>query len=156
MLARYHRWIFENCKQESVLTLRTWTIQRSRIPDNCIRNGSGLSGKVVTETIARTRAKNKYQRTFFGDANGNCDVKKLLCKVSGSSHGAWTCAKFMHLPDRWDTAKVLQLCFLCLGDNHFGRSRPRSRQCGQNGCRELHHKLLHKSGSTELKRPFFR
>ena len=118
----------------------------------------GLSGKVVTETIARTGAKNKYQRTFFGDANGNRDVKKLLCKVCGSSYGAWTCAKFMHLslPDRWDTAKELQLCFRCLGDNHFGRSCPRSRQCGQNGCRELHHKLLHKSESTELKRPVFR
>ena len=29
MLARYHRWIFENSKQESVLTLRTWVIQEA-------------------------------------------------------------------------------------------------------------------------------
>ena len=41
----------------------------------------GLSGRVVTETIAPTGARNKYQRTFFGDTKGNRDVKKLLCKV---------------------------------------------------------------------------
>ncbi|MCG8112260.1 MAG: retropepsin-like domain-containing protein, partial [Candidatus Thiodiazotropha taylori] len=82
------------------------------------------------------------------------DVKKLFCKVCGSSHGAWNCVTFrnLSLPLRWDTAKELQLCFRCLGDNHFGRSCPRSGQCGQNGCKELHHKLLHKSDSTELKR----
>ena len=34
----------------------------------------GLSGKVVTETIAPTGARNKYQRTFFGDNKGNRDV----------------------------------------------------------------------------------
>ena len=109
----------------------------------------------MTETIASIGTRNRYQRTFFGDTKGNRDVKKLLCKVCGSSHRAWTCAKFMHLSllDRWDTAKKLQLCFRCLGDNHFGRSCPRSRQCSRNGCKELHHKLYHKSESTELKRP---
>ena len=38
-------------------------------------------------------------------------------------------------------------------DNHFGRSCPTSRQCGQNGCNELHHKLLHKSEYSERKIP---
>ena len=72
--------------------------------------------------------------------------------MCGSSHGAWNCAKFIHLSlsDRWDTAKELKMCFRCLGDNHFGRSCLTSRQCGQNGCNELHHKLLHYS---ERKRP---
>ena len=93
--------------------------------------------------------------TFSGDTRGNCDVKKLTCKVCGSSHGAWNCAHFIHLslPDRWDTAKDLKLCFRCLWDNHFGRSCPRSRQCGQNGCKEVHHKLLYRSENTKPNRP---
>ena len=109
----------------------------------------------MNETTAPTGARNKYQRTFFGDTKRNRDVKKLTCKVCGSSHGVWNCANFIHLslPDRWDTAKDLKLCFRCLGDNHFGKSCPRSRLCGQNGCKELHHKLLHRSEDTKPNRP---
>ena len=155
MLARYHRWIFENIKQESVLMLRTWVIQEADFQTIAAETVHGLSGNVVNETTAPTGARNKYQITFFGDTKGNRDVKKLTCKVCGSSHGAWNCANFIHLslPDRWDTAKDLKLCFRCLGDNHFGRSCPRSRQCGQNGCKELHHKLLHRSEYTKPNRP---
>ena len=146
---------FENSKQESVLTLRTWVIQEADFQTIAAETVHGLSRNVVNETTTPTGARNKYQRTFFGDTNGNRDVKKLICKVCGSSHGAWNCANFIHLslPDRWDTAKDLKLCFCCLGDNHFGRSCPRSRQCGQNGCKELHHKLLHRSEYTKPNRP---
>ena len=97
MLARYHRWIFESFKQESVLTLRTWVIQEADFQTIAAETVHGLSGQVVNETTAPTGARNKYQRTFFGDTKGNRDVKKLLCKVCGSSHGAWNCANFIHL-----------------------------------------------------------
>ena len=37
-------------------------------------------------------------------------------------------------------------------EGHSGRKRPRSHQCGQNGCKALHHRLLHQlSQETELK-----
>ena len=48
------------------------------------------------------------------------------------------------MQERWSVAKRLQLCFRCLGEEHQGKSCPRSRPCGQNGCTDLHHKLLHK------------
>ena len=151
MLARYHWWIFENAKQESVRTLRTWVIQEADFHTIAAETVHGLSGNVVNETTAPTGSRNKYQHTFFGDTKGNRDVKELLCKVCGSSLGAWNCASFMHLslPDRWDTAIDLKLCFCCLWDNHFGRSCSRSRHCGQNGCKELHNKLLHRSEYTK-------
>ena len=109
----------------------------------------------MNETTAPTGARNKYKRTFSGDTKSNRHIKKLTCKVYGSSHGVWISANFIHLSlhDRWDTAKDLKLCFRFLGDNHFGRSCPRSRQCGQNGCKELHHKLLHQSEYTKPNRP---
>ena len=130
-------------------------IQEAEFQTIASETAHGLSGNVENETTASTEARNRYQHTFFGETKGNRDVKKLLCKVCGSSHGAWNCAKFYHssLPDRWDTAKDLKLCFRCLRDNHFGRSCPRSRQCGQNGCKELHHKLLHRSESAKPNRP---
>ena len=121
--------------------VRTWVIQEADFQTIAAEAVHGLSGKVETETISTTGVRNRFQRTSFGDIKGNRDVKKLLCKVCGSSHGAWNCTKFIHLslPDR------------CLGDNHFGRSCPKSRQCGQNGCNELHHKLLHNSEYSEQK-----
>ena len=38
---------------------------------------------------------------------------------------------------------LFHLCFHCLAKGHPGKSCPRSRQCGQNGCQESHHRLLH-------------
>ena len=50
---------------------------------------------------------------------------------------------------------MFQLCYRCLGDRHYGKTCKRSRQCGINACRQLHHKLLHQedrnSGATEAK-----
>ena len=41
-------------------------------------------------------------------------------------------------------AKLFQLCYRCLGEWHVGKKCPRSRQCGYEGCQELHHRLLHR------------
>ena len=121
MLARYHRWIFENCKGESVLTLRTWVIQEAEFQTIASETVHGLAGRVAAERVAPTGARSRHQRTFFGNTKGNADVKKLICKICGGSHGAWNCTEFVHLslPDRWNTAKELQLCFRCLGENHI-------------------------------------
>ena len=111
-----------DCKQESVLTLRTWVIEEAEFQTIASETVHGLSGKVMNETTAPTEARNRYQRTFFGYTKGNREaVKKLFCKVCGSSHGTWNCEKFYHLslPDRWDTAKELKLCFRCSGGTHF-------------------------------------
>ena len=48
------------------------------------------------------------------------------------------------VPERWNVAKEFQLCYRCLAEGHAGKSCPRSRPCGQNSCRELHHRLVHK------------
>ena len=52
------------------------------------------------------------------------------------------------MADRWNFAKHNQLCFRCLAQGHQGKVCPRSRQCGQDGFTNLHHRLLHKNGST--------
>ena len=49
---------------------------------------------------------------------------------------------------RWNIER-LQLCYRCLAEGHSGKSCPRSRQCAEQGCVELHHKLLHRHENTQ-------
>ena len=69
-----------------------------------------------------------------------------LCKVCSKSHGAWACPEFkqMEIQNRWDCAKRHKLCFRCLGEGHLGQLCNRTRVCGINDCKEVHHRLLHK------------
>ncbi|MCG8077511.1 MAG: DUF1759 domain-containing protein, partial [Candidatus Thiodiazotropha taylori] len=150
MLAQYNRWIFENSKPESVYTLRAWVIQESEFQTIASETVYGLAGKVTKELSNAPTMKFRNQRTFFGEAKDSRELQKFPCKVCGQKHGIWSCPDFKQksVSDRWDTSKQSQLCFRCLGDGHNGKSCPRSRQCGINGCKQLHHRLLHRSEST--------
>ena len=149
MLARYHRWKYENKKPESVVVLRTWVIQESEFLTIASETVHGLTGKMAYDTPATPAVEYRDQRTFFGDTSASRSVQKLSCKVCGKKHGVWSCADFIQksVPDRWNIAKQFQLCFRCLAVGHHGKSCPRSRQCGLNECQQLHHTLLHKSES---------
>ena len=56
------------------------------------------------------------------------------------------CGNFKQLDvvKRWECAKQCKLCFRCLGDSHLGQHCNRTRVCGISGCKEVHHRLLHK------------
>ena len=45
--------------------------------------------------------------------------------------------------DRWQIAKDQALCFRCLSNTHKGSSCRRFRECGIDGCKSNHHRLLH-------------
>lgn len=162
MLARYHRWIFENSQEESVIALRTWILQEAEFQTIASETVRGLTGKFA-DASTRPAARYGNQRTFFGKTKGR-KSQKLLCLECGKQHGIWNCRDFIRrsVPDRWNVAKRLQLCYRCLAQGHQGKSCPRSRPCGQEGCIDLHHRLLHKQkpigqksislDNTELKR----
>ena len=40
------------------------------------------------------------------------------------------------------------MCFHCLGDRHLGQFYNRTRVCGIDNCKEVHHRLLHKARSV--------
>ena len=146
MLASYHRWIFEKCKRESVEVLREWAIQESEFHTRALETIQGLnSGNLENRPIRGTR------RTFFGRSNFRSETGveprgKKPCKVCNKPHGVWACGEFKQLdtPKRWEYAKKFRLCFRCLGEDHLGQHCTRTRVCGQNGCKEVHHRLLHK------------
>ena len=65
MLARYHRWIFENKMPESVVTLRTWVIQESEFQTIASETVHGLTGKVANGAFAIPTAGIKTNVPFL-------------------------------------------------------------------------------------------
>ena len=157
MLAAYHRWIFENRKKESVEVLREWAIQESEFHIRALETIQGMNSEKPEGRITRGD-----QRTFFGRSGPQ--PKRVVesrerrnCKICSKPHGAWACGDFKQLdiPKRWECAKKFKLCFRCLGEDHLGQYCNRTRVCGQNGCKEVHHRLLHRdhngSQTNEMK-----
>ena len=86
-------------------------------------------------------------------SNNNYEFVKFAASPMGHGHvlnlnkwiykvdGAWACPEFkqMDIQSRWDCAKQNKLCFRCLGDGHLGQFCNRTRVCGIDGCKEIHH-----------------
>ena len=66
MLARYHRWIFEHNKKESVLALREWIIHESEFQTIATETLRGFADK-FTKAPSRPAPRYENQRTFFGE-----------------------------------------------------------------------------------------
>ena len=91
------------------------------------------------------------QRTFLGRSSPQSERMvefraKGICKICSKPHGVWVCGDFKQLDisKRWEYAKKFKLCFCCLGEDHIGQYCNRTRVYGQNGCKEVHHQLLHR------------
>ena len=144
MLARYHRWIYENYKIESVEVLREWVIQETGFQIRAVETIQGFTTRSETRGTSRDAPF-----TFFGRSNSGfkteAQTKSRICKLCGKQHGIWMCNEFkeMDLKHKWEVAKKLKLCFRCLDEGHLGQSCFRSRTCGLDGCQEFHHRLLH-------------
>ena len=154
MLANYHRWVYDNNVTQSVATLRQWVILEFEFQTVASETVHGVTGKMSDAQTTPPRQGQQNTITFFGDSRHNRTKKTQCCQACGADHQIWTCQVFKQkrISDKWDIAKRCQLCFRCLAEGHPGRKCPRSRQCGQNGCKALHYRLLHQpSQETELK-----
>ena len=49
---------------------------------------------------------------------------------------------------KWEMAKKLGLCYRCLGKGHLGESFVWRRECGVDGCKDHHHRILHEEKVT--------
>ena len=151
MLTNYHRWVFENHKEELVELLREWVIQETEFQARALETVQGLTTKVESRTNLKGAS-----HTFFGRSNSSnkqeSQVANRNCRFCSKPHGVWACNEFKKftVPKRWDHAKNLKLCLRCLGEGHLGQHCYRSRVCGISGCQEFHHRLLH---SAELPVP---
>ena len=121
MLARYHHWVFEYKKEESVLSLRKWILQESEFKTIASEANRGLAGE-ATKPPYRQTPRQGNQRTFFGEADSVPNSKKMPCLDCRKDHGIWSCPKYncREVADRWSFAKHNQLCFRCLAQGHQG------------------------------------
>ena len=154
MLAAYHRWVFENYKIENVEVLREWIVQEAEFQMRAIETVQGLSTGRHGKPETRSHGFREPHQTFFGRSNAKLESGESRgqrsCRVCNKQHGTWTCDEFkqLNIQKRWECAKRLRLCFRCLGKGHLGQCCTRTRVCGLNGCKELHHRLLHRNPVT--------
>ncbi|XP_054091903.1 uncharacterized protein LOC105220591 [Zeugodacus cucurbitae] len=87
--------------------------------------------------------------------------RSTRCPICQEQHKVAECARFLEysVPRRWTEAKRLRLCFACLNLGHCTRNCNRRMLCSVEGCRRVHHKLLHEvveninSSSRQLSPP---
>ena len=105
MLTRYHRWVYENFKIESVETLREWVMQESQFYTIAHETVRGL----IKEDW-RPAGQRKIN-TFLAEPSIS-DRKQRQCSVCSKQHGVWNCDVYrkMTVPSCWETAKQLKLC----------------------------------------------
>ncbi|KRY15239.1 hypothetical protein T12_9011 [Trichinella patagoniensis] len=92
----------------------------------------------------------------YGDHIRSTAAALAVVAVKGCSwgHKAEECEKFQQadLSGRRDMARIKEVCFRCLETGHMAKGCREGRPCGVDGCRQLHHKLLHPSPTTESPR----
>ena len=146
MLARYHRWVFENNVTESVIALRQWVVQEAEFQTIASETMYGLTGKGDNQQTTDSIPTNRTPRTFFGESINDRESEKMTCQACGGYHMIWRCRTFNKKTpsERWDIARRAKLCYRCLDVGHYGKMCPNSQICGDNGCQENHHRLLHR------------
>ena len=144
MLASYHRWIYENNISESVITLNSWLVQESEFQTIANETIHGFTCPSADIRTKRYVSSYDESRTFFGETGAIKSLQKqILCSLCGANHCIRQCQKYLQKSVPF--AKQVRLCYRCLDEGHLGKLCPKSRQCGLNGCRKLHHRLLHKT-----------
>lgn len=135
MLVQYHRFMFEQQRQESVETLREWVLQEAEFRT--------IAAETKSNIQKSDQKGSSKPGTFFGS---NVDDKNKSCVVCQSSeHKIRDCGVFKKLDvsNRWQRIKKMKLCFRCLGSGHLGKDCTKSDLCGIDGCTSTHNQLLH-------------
>ncbi|XP_070134695.1 uncharacterized protein [Drosophila bipectinata] len=100
-------------------------------------------------TILDVDGKEPRRRVLHAsvDQNGyeQRDDRHGGCPICGGQHATTSCSEFIGAspPGRWSMVKRHRLCFTCLRSGHAARSCDVHGECQINGCRRLHHRLLH-------------
>ena len=98
MLARYHRWVFENNVTESVIALRQWVVQEAEFQTIASETMYGIAGKGDNQQPTDSSPRDRNQRTFFGESVSDRESEKLKCQVCGGPHMIWRCRTFANKP----------------------------------------------------------
>ena len=144
LLAQYYRWLDENKYRDSLETLKNWVSEEAAYQIQATEIKHGISSQERNEQPRNGKylPPRRSSRSYFGDKNGKGNRP---CCVCTGNHTLLKCEAFQKLSvdERWQTVKRFGLCFRCLADTHHGKTCPKSKQCGINGCKGTHQNLLH-------------
>ncbi|XP_055712553.1 uncharacterized protein LOC129807361 [Phlebotomus papatasi] len=132
----------------SVTDLATWLNDQSKISLNILPMTS-LSTQSSTgerqETNAQTRTPKIHSSAVMTTQIAKNSYK---CAVCEEGHYTNECPKLKDssVNDRYNLVK--DLCWGCLGRNHRLNTCVRRRTCGLEGCKRMHHRLLHRTDKS--------
>ncbi|KRY44072.1 hypothetical protein T03_4913, partial [Trichinella britovi] len=107
-----------------------------------------------TPSSKPSRPDRRYGDRIRSTAAALAVVAVKGCPFFSGGHKAEECEKFQQadLSVRRDMARIKEVCFRCLETGHMAKGCRAGQPCGVDGCRQLHHKLLHPSPTTESPR----
>lgn len=103
----------------------------------------------VTNTGSEAHSNEAYSGSeSFGNSQCVSNSNSRICFVCKSqNHRVEGCDEFnsLEISRRWRLIGDLKLCRSCLNRRHAAGVCPNAYECGTEGCRLLHHPLLHQS-----------
>ncbi|KRZ48234.1 hypothetical protein T02_4448 [Trichinella nativa] len=107
-----------------------------------------------TPTKKPSRPEWKQGERIRSTAAALAVVAAHSCLFCSGEHKAEECEKFLQadLFPRRDMVEAKDVCFNCLATGHLPRGCRDGGNCGVDGCRQPHHKLLHPSSTMEWAR----
>ena len=111
LLTNYYKWVIDNKRKESVLTLREFVLREAEFLSVASETIHGIATKKPKKVVDR-------QRTFYGQ--NQKETLSPRCLLCYKNHMLLKCPEFqrMNIQDRWKSIKRLNLCYGCLGKNH--------------------------------------
>ena len=97
-MPQYIRWVKENGRDESLITLKDWTAEEAEYQIHATEIKHGLKSENSSGKFHDRRSKS------FG-INQVDEKKKGTCKVCGASHAVWNCDVFKrrNIQEKWAT-----------------------------------------------------
>ena len=115
LLARYHRWLFENNVPDSVVAFQTWVLQESHFQTIASETINELTVHTSNTHLTRSTPNIVGERTFFIRTGVGEPQQIKPCQACKEQHRVWQCKVFKQkdVSTRWNIAKRSQLCYRC-------------------------------------------
>ena len=131
LLASFHRWIHENKKEGSVLSLREFILRETEFD-------------IIAEETTRGLSNAEPKSNSFMTTSSNNQVRPKKCVLCGETHDLKICSKFldMNLEERGQVVQKFGLCFGCLGRGHLKKDCKKEVKCLI--CEKNHNAVFHR------------
>ncbi|GAB0086429.1 hypothetical protein DMENIID0001_004910 [Sergentomyia squamirostris] len=122
----------------TVVDLMNWLQKSARLIQAVNITGESERPKVSEKSQEEKKPKFKGRGVFTATTGGRC----AMCS---QGHYIAECTEFQKLSTDQRMGKVMELmlCRICLGRKHKAFQCFKKKECGVDGCKRLHHQLLH-------------